>query len=255
MLLQTTGAGEDAKVPAEPGTAGETQQQEVEATQGAEGGRQATQGAEGDSRVHDAAEQPQDGSTDQEEQGAGAGAAPAELQAVLSSLPTCTTPQQCDEACIAFCEASGAAKAPRRRLVRVLTDIPYTALDVIPYYARIAATLAPVFPDVPAGTLGCGACVDHVVHDKQLSTLVAPLADVVKWLESEFVYVMASKDTTLRGMAPRTRCIRYMGELAKFRCGADDGGAVAAGPHAPAPAWPLQSFRSAATCTPFLCTG
>ena len=75
-------------------------------------------------------------------------------------LHRCTTPQQCDDACIAFCEASGAHKASRRRLVRALTDIPYTALDVIPYYARIAATLAPVFPDIAAGTLGYLAKVD-----------------------------------------------------------------------------------------------
>lgn len=42
--------------------------------------------------------------------------------------------------------------------------------------------------------------------------------EVVKWLETEFAHVTGSKDTALRGMAPRTRCIRYMGELAKFRC-------------------------------------
>lgn len=95
--------------------------------------------------------------------------------------------------------------------MRALTDIPYNALDVIPYYARIAATLAPVFPDVPTGAL----MWLHLLHDH-----CCPLyAEIVKWLESEFAYVTVSKDTSVRAMAPRTRCIRYMGELAKFRCG------------------------------------
>ncbi len=82
----------------------------------------------------------------------------------------CTTPQQCDELCVAFCFATGAHKASRRRLARALTDIPYSALDVIPYYARIGATLATVFPDIINGgclcllvLLLCWCCVGVVL--------------------------------------------------------------------------------------------
>ena len=43
-------------------------------------------------------------------------------------------------------------KGARKRLVRALTaEMPAGALALLPFYARIAATLAQVFPDVSAG--------------------------------------------------------------------------------------------------------
>ena len=43
-------------------------------------------------------------------------------------------------------------KGTRKRLVRALTaEMPAGALALLPFYARIAATLAQVFPDVSVG--------------------------------------------------------------------------------------------------------
>ena len=43
-------------------------------------------------------------------------------------------------------------KGARKRLVRALTaEMPAGALALLPFYARIAATLAQVFPDVSTG--------------------------------------------------------------------------------------------------------
>lgn len=39
-------------------------------------------------------------------------------------------------------------QAARKRLVKLLADIPRGAVQLLPYFARITATLAPVFPDV-----------------------------------------------------------------------------------------------------------
>ena len=92
------------------------------------------------------AEDKDDGSSEKREQ----------LELVLSRLPGCVSKELCDEAAVNFCYAQS-GRGARRRLVRALSDIPYGALQLLPYYSRVAATLAQVFPDVTAGEGGRGA--------------------------------------------------------------------------------------------------
>ena len=56
---------------------------------------------------------------------------------------------QCDELSVNFCFSN--SKGARKRLVRALCDVPKACLQLVPFYARIVATLAPVFPDILQG--------------------------------------------------------------------------------------------------------
>jgi regulator of nonsense transcripts 2 len=119
------------------------------------------------------------------------GGARRALDAVLARLPTCVSRELCDEVAVEFCYAGGAGKGARRRLARALCDVPHGALQLLPYYGRIAAVLAPAFPDVAAA--------------------------VVAHLEAEFSELGRRKDATARTLEPRVRNARYAAELLKFR--------------------------------------
>ncbi|EFN54863.1 hypothetical protein CHLNCDRAFT_134932 [Chlorella variabilis] len=115
---------------------------------------------------------------------------PSQLDLLLGRLPGCVSKELADEAAVAFCYLQN--KGARKRLVRALAaELPLGALALLPYYARIAATLAQVFPDVAQG--------------------------VVAHLEAEFGTLQRSKDATARTLEPRVRNMRYVAELAKFR--------------------------------------
>jgi len=113
------------------------------------------------------------------------------LDAVLDRLPNCVSKELCDEVATEFCYAGGAGKGARRRLARSLFEVPIGALQLLPYYSRIMAVLAPLFPDVPA--------------------------TVVAQLETEFADLIKKKDATLRTLEPRLRNARYIAEMLKFK--------------------------------------
>lgn len=56
------------------------------------------------------------------------------------------------------------SKAARRRLVRHLASVPRTRQDILPYYARLVATLNPYMPDI-------------------VKELITILEDEFKWLQ------------------------------------------------------------------------
>eukprot|EP00887_Chlorella_sp_A99_P007640 scaffold20.g7640.t1 len=114
---------------------------------------------------------------------------PSQLDLLLSRLGSAVSKELCDELAVNFCYMQN--KGARRRLARSLCDVPWGGLQLLPYWARIAATLGQVFPDIPQ------AAVAH--------------------LEGEFAGLQRSKDATLRTLEARVRCMRYVGELAKFR--------------------------------------
>lgn len=74
---------------------------------------------------------------------------PSEMEVLLAQLPSCVSREACDEVAVNFCFM--ASKAARRRLARALCDVPRGATHLLPYWARIAASLASVFPDIPQG--------------------------------------------------------------------------------------------------------
>lgn len=76
------------------------------------------------------------------------------LDLILSRLPTCVSRDVCDELSVNFCYCN--SKGARKRLVRALIDVPRGSLQLIPYYARVAAILSQVYPEMGQGKLrGC----------------------------------------------------------------------------------------------------
>ena len=71
------------------------------------------------------------------------------MEVLLAQLPSCVSREACDEVAVNFCFM--ASKAARRRLARALCDVPRGATHLLPCWARIAASLASVFPDIPQG--------------------------------------------------------------------------------------------------------
>jgi hypothetical protein len=74
---------------------------------------------------------------------------PSQLDLLLARLPTAVSKELCDELSVNFCYVQ--SKGARRRLVRALREVPNGALQLLPYYSRIVATLSQVFPDVGQG--------------------------------------------------------------------------------------------------------
>lgn len=70
---------------------------------------------------------------------------------VLSRLPTCVSRDLCDELAVNFCYSN--SKGARKRLVRALLDVPRGNLQLLPYYARVAATISQAYPEVGAGEI------------------------------------------------------------------------------------------------------
>lgn len=108
---------------------------------------------------------------------------------LFARLPSCISRDTCDQWALSLCFLN--SRAVRKRAARALFEIPRGQLQLIPYYCRIAATLATVFPDLGQ------ALVTHV--------------------EEEFQALLLKKDVTQTTLEPRLRNARFLGELAKFR--------------------------------------
>lgn len=75
----------------------------------------------------------------------------AAVDALLAQLPKCISRDLCDELSVNFCYVN--SKAARKRLVRIVCETHRSKLQLLPFYARIAATLSQVFADVAAAVL------------------------------------------------------------------------------------------------------
>ena len=104
-------------------------------------------------------------------------------------LPECSRREQLDEIAEKFCTNHGSSKNSRKRLAQTLFHVPRTRLDLLPYYARMAATLSRVWPDVSAS--------------------------LVTDLEQQFHGQAKYKKN--QSIDSRLRTGRYIGELTKFR--------------------------------------
>lgn len=89
---------------------------------------------------------------DTKEQEDGMAPAPAaQLAALLARLPDLSNRDAIDKVAVEFTFLN--SKAARRRLVKVVTGVPRTRQDLIPYYARLVATLNKYMPDVGSTTV------------------------------------------------------------------------------------------------------
>uniref|UniRef100_A0A061R4F1 Regulator of nonsense transcripts 2 n=1 Tax=Tetraselmis sp. GSL018 TaxID=582737 RepID=A0A061R4F1_9CHLO len=116
----------------------------------------------------------------------GGEAVSGKLEMLLMRLPACVSRDLCDEFSLDFCYHN--SKAARKNLVQALVEVPRGAMQLLPHFARITASLAPVFPDVLQG--------------------------VLSGVERKVEALLARKESSLEA---RTRYMQYTGELCKFR--------------------------------------
>lgn len=105
-------------------------------------------------------------------------------------LPECNRRELCDLVAEKFCNNHATSKPSFRRLGKALFLVPRTRLDLLPYYARLTATLQRVFPAEIGSPL---------VHE-----LEAQFHGFARW----------KKNQNLEG---RIKNARFLGELTKFR--------------------------------------
>ncbi|XP_044967217.1 regulator of nonsense transcripts UPF2-like isoform X2 [Hordeum vulgare subsp. vulgare] len=110
----------------------------------------------------------------------------ASLDSLLQRLPRCVSRDLIDQLTVEFCYLN--SKANRKKLARVLFNVPRTSLELLPYYSRLVATLSTCMKDLPSMLLSM--------------------------LEEEFNFLMNKKDQIK--IETKIRNIRFIGELCKF---------------------------------------
>ncbi|KAK9370483.1 armadillo-type protein [Lipomyces kononenkoae] len=119
----------------------------------------------------------------------------AQVDLIIHRLPEMSNRETIDQLSIDFCYLN--SKASRVRLIRAVQNIPKTRQDLIPMYSRFVATLNKYIPDI--GT------------------------EVVKYLQREFKVLVRKRPVTSSGgpdraiAEARSRNVRYIGELVKFK--------------------------------------
>ncbi|CAL8086813.1 unnamed protein product [Calicophoron daubneyi] len=110
------------------------------------------------------------------------------METFLTQLPNCVNRDLIDRAAIDFCLNLN-KRSNRRRLARTLLAVPRTRYDLLPFYARLVAALAPVMPDL--------------------------VQDVNTMLTGEFRWRASKRDQL--NLESKLKIVRFIGELVKFR--------------------------------------
>lgn len=110
----------------------------------------------------------------------------AQLNAFLASLTEMSNRTMIDSAAVDFAFLNN--KIARKRLVKQILAIPRNRSDLIPYYARLVATLNKYMPDIGAG--------------------------VIDGLDEEFRFLQRKKNVDMA--ETRAKNTRFLGELVKF---------------------------------------
>ncbi|KAI9193580.1 armadillo-type protein [Polychytrium aggregatum] len=109
------------------------------------------------------------------------------LDTLLGRLPTAMNRDTIDKVAVDFCFRN--SKGARKRLAKVLVSVPRQRLDLLPYYARLIATVHPFMPDIASA--------------------------VLEQLENDFQHFQRKKDQNL--LEERVKNIRFLSELTKFK--------------------------------------
>jgi len=96
------------------------------------------------------------------------------LTALLARLPDCTNRTLIDQAAVDFAFLN--SKAARKRLVKFLTQVPKTRIDLLPHYSRLVATLNKYMPDV--GTELLAVLDEEFRYLQRKKNVVVELAEV-----------------------------------------------------------------------------
>ncbi|CAG0895701.1 unnamed protein product [Cyprideis torosa] len=109
------------------------------------------------------------------------------LTAYLNTLPNCVNRDLIDAHAQQFCLEFN-TKANRKKLVKTLFSVPRSRLDLLPFYARLVAALAPLLPDIPQ--------------------------DLASLLKRDFRFQLRKKDQI--NIESKIKLIRFIGEMVKF---------------------------------------
>ncbi|CAH8500039.1 unnamed protein product [Heterobilharzia americana] len=110
------------------------------------------------------------------------------METFLTQLPNCINRDLIDKAAIDFCLNLN-KRANRRRLAKALFSVPRTRYDLLPFYARFVAALAPVMPDL--------------------------VQDINSMLTGEFRWRLSKRDQL--NIESKLKVVRFIGELVKFK--------------------------------------
>lgn len=113
-------------------------------------------------------------------------AVPREVQELLATLPNCLSRAAVDKFAVEFCHLN--SKQAKACLLRELRYIPWNRTELIPYYARVTATLSQIHEDI---------------GPKLMRSLLGQFRFLVK-------------STSMNRLESRLRNARYVGELVKF---------------------------------------
>ncbi|KAF8622647.1 hypothetical protein AX15_006759 [Amanita polypyramis BW_CC] len=111
------------------------------------------------------------------------------LTALLVRLPDATNKTLIDQATVDFAFLN--SKAARKRLVKFLTQVPKNRTDLLPYYARLVATLNKYMPDIGS--------------------------ELVAIFDEEFRYLQRKKNVVKELTETRMKNIMFLSNLTKFR--------------------------------------
>ncbi|XP_065829139.1 regulator of nonsense transcripts 2-like isoform X2 [Oscarella lobularis] len=117
-----------------------------------------------------------------------ASAAHALLNDWLTRLPTCINRDFIDQAATEFCTNLN-TKASRKKLVKALFGVSRTRLDLLPFYARLVATLHPCLPEIGP--------------------------ELTEMLVKEMKHLVRRKGQM--NLEVKVKNVRFIGELTKFR--------------------------------------
>ncbi len=112
------------------------------------------------------------------------------LSELISRLPECVSIEECDAFSVQYCYVGGKKASSQRALALALSRPPHGAIQLLPFYSRIIASLSPYFP-----------LIKEEILDK---------------LQRQFFGLKNVVDISTDTLEPRLRNANYIAELVKF---------------------------------------
>ena len=123
-------------------------------------------------------------------EGSDAFSASSSLSELISRLPECVTMEECDAFSVQYCYVGGKKASSQKALALALSRPPHGAIQLLPFYSRIVASLAPFFPLVKE--------------------------EILVKLQRQFYGLKNVVDISTDTLEPRLRNACYIAELVKF---------------------------------------
>ena len=117
-------------------------------------------------------------------------ASTSSLSELIGRLSECVTMEECDAFSVQYCYVGGKKASSQRALALALSRPPHGAIQLLPFYSRVIASLAPFFP---------------IIKEEILSKL-----------QRQFHGLKNVLDISTDTLEPRLRNASYIAELVKF---------------------------------------